>query len=358
MIAVALSAGLCLICMAAGWLLFRRTRYVVAASDVAASSDFSIIIPARDEARSLPILLASIRESSLQPAEILVVDDESTDGTAEVARRHGAVVVASAPRPEGWRGKPWACWQGAQHAESPLLLFLDADTRFAVDGLKRLREMYGAAGKGLALSVLPYSRMEKLFEELSLFFNLMLAGGAGGFRGDSPSGLFGQSLLIERELYFKAGGHEVVRQHVLENFHLASHVKAAGGQIETALGRGVLEMRMFPDGMEQLCSSWTKGFADGAKTTPAVEMMLSVAWLTGAVLSVIALCAGVLREEALVLYGLYAMQVWVLGRRVGMYRWFTALLYVLPLGFYFVLFAGSVFAQHSGREVAWKGRKL
>ena len=80
------------------------------------SYKISIIIPARNEERTLGQLLHSIAHQTLKPHEIIVIDDQSEDATAEVARRDGCIVMTSKNLPEGWTGKPWACWQGAQMA--------------------------------------------------------------------------------------------------------------------------------------------------------------------------------------------------------------------------------------------------
>ena len=81
--------------------------------------------------------------------------------------------------PEGWAGKPWACWQGAQQAGGDLLLFLDADTWLEPDGLERLVQEYLAQG-GL-LSVQPFHRVRQLYEELSAFFNIVQIAGMNAF---------------------------------------------------------------------------------------------------------------------------------------------------------------------------------
>ncbi|MBK9922452.1 MAG: glycosyltransferase [Elusimicrobia bacterium] len=123
------------LCWLAGfWMLWR----LAALPKGDAAVDFSVIIPARDEARRLPALLESLQNQSLRPLEILVVDDHSTDGTTDVARRVGARVIASAPLPAGWRGKTWACQQGAREARGPWLLFLDADLRLLPGALARI----------------------------------------------------------------------------------------------------------------------------------------------------------------------------------------------------------------------------
>jgi len=97
----------------------------------------SVIIPARNEERSLPSLLSSLHNQTLKPDEIIVVDDNSEDATAEVADKGGAKVIHAKALPEGWHGKAWACWTGAKEAQGEILVFLDADTSVQPDGLLR-----------------------------------------------------------------------------------------------------------------------------------------------------------------------------------------------------------------------------
>ena len=164
----------------------------------------------------------------MTPREIIVVDDGSTDRTAEVARELGATVIASQPLPDGWRGKTWACHQGAQAATGDLLLFLDADTWFEPDGLARILSGYPAARSRSDRT----TRCGKPYEDLSLFFNFNMT------VGTVPGGLFGQMLLVDRESYRRVGGHETVKGRILENFLLAGQFRAAGIPVRSVTGPG------------------------------------------------------------------------------------------------------------------------
>jgi len=334
-----------------GRLLCRRTRSDSAAGGGAAAGSVSIIIPARNEERNLPVLLGSLASQSLRPREIIVVDDSSTDATAEVARRFGARVVTSEPLPEGWRGKTWACWQGAGAATGDRLLFLDADTWFAPDGLRQILEYH----RGGVLSVGPYHDVRRPYEQLSAFFNLMMTAGMGAFGllHRRPAGLFGQMLLVNRADYLRVGGHESVKGRILENFALAERFRDAGIPMRCDIGGRAFAFRMYPEGVGQLIEGWTKGFASGAARTGGVLMLLIVLWLGGMVLSMFMLTQG---WVGALMYGLYAAQLHLLLRRIGSFRWYTSLLYPVPLVFFVLVFIRSW--SRSGRQVTWKGRRI
>jgi len=306
-------------------------------------TSLSVIIPARNEEHNLPALLASLNAQSVRPQEIIVVDDASSDRTADVARSLGATVLSSQPLPADWRGKTWACQQGADAAHGDTLLFVDADTWFEAFGLERI-----LAGKSTgALSVVPYHEVRLPYEQLSVFFNLIMTAAT------LPDGLFGQMLLVSRADYRRVGGHEAVKGRILENFHLAERFREEGIPLRSIPGKGMLSFRMYPNGPSELVEGWTKGFSSGARKTPEPLLLLIVAWLTGMVLPL-----GLLpfSAPAVLVYLLFAAQLAIIFRQVGAFRWYTALFYPVPLVFFFAVFALSVL--RSGRRATWKGRTI
>lgn len=306
-------------------------------------SALTIIIPARNEEHILPVLLRSINEQSTKTAKVIVVDDGSTDRTAAVARELGASVISSQPLPDSWRGKTWACHQGAQAATGNLLLFLDADTWLEPSGLGKILAAY----PGGAFSVGPYHAVREPYEQLSLFFNINM------WAGTVPDRLFGQMLLVDRESYWRVGGHEAVKGRILENFWLAGQFRDAGIPVRSVTGRGLLALRMYPNGLRELVEGWTKGFSSGAGQTSRVRLFGLVAWMTGLMLPLV---LSPVTTWAAALYVLGVVQVAWFSRQVGAFRWYTVLLYPVPLVFFFAVFGRSVI--RSKKTVTWKGREV
>ncbi len=351
MIFFAITLGLWLV----GFGVFWRLPVPQGAPRPAPYPSLSIIIPARNEEANLPTLLRSMALQTAQPREVIVVNDGSTDRTAAVARELGATVLEAPPLPDGWRGKPWACHQGAALASGDLLLFLDADTWFEPGGLRKILDAYLAGGG--VLSVGPYHAVQRPYEELSAFFNLAMTAGMGAFtlRGSAlfPRGLFGQMLMVNRAAYFRVKGHEAVKDRILENFALARHFQAAGVPLHCYGGKGVLAFRMYPHGLKELVEGWTKAFASGAGGTARPLLALIVAWMCGMFFA-LNLLVWQPSTASLGLYLLFALQLYAMLRRIGAFRWVTALLYPVPLIFFCAVFAWS--ATRSQGPVKWKGR--
>lgn len=360
-----LAVSFLLWCLA--WAMFARFRFVPALGQGAPQPRVivSIIIPARNEEENLSLLLPSLSAQEFLPLEVLVVDDHSSDDTAEVAAKFGATVIAGKSLPEGWFGKPWACQQGADAARGDWFLFLDADLTLEHEGLMRIAAL--ARDPSAVYSVCPYHRIKKGYEELSSFFNSIMILGINAFtlkrNNASGIGLFGQAMFVSRANYEKVGGHRAVKREVLENFHLSRRFRKLGISCRCFLGKGTLSMRMFPGGIRHLISGWSKGFISGADNTARTAMFGISIWLSGLIMICIAMTffPVVGTELQFATVGLYLagiFQCLFVFRKIGNFSVFNALLFPIALVFYQTIFFLALRRKKTGGQIQWKGRDV
>lgn len=341
-----------------GFLLLCRLRKVGPALPGTGPLDLAVIVPARDEAETLPGLLASLAAQRRPAAEVVVVDDGSSDATALVARRDGARVVTAPPRPDGWNGKQWACHVGFGSTTAGIVCFLDADVVLAADALARLAQAVDTGG-GLA-SVQPWHRTASAVEGLSMFPNLvsmMAVDAFGPFGGRlAPSGAFGPVLAASRVDHEQAGGHQAVRAAAMEDVALAGTYRRAGLPVTVLAGRGLATFRMYRGGLRSITEGWVKGLGDGARRVRLPTLAGVGAWLSGAASAPLLLVERPLLGA--VLWAAYAFQLAWLGRRIGRFPVWSWALFPIPLAFFMFVFARSLLAVLLHREVSWKGRRL
>lgn len=327
----------------------------------------SVVVPARDEERTLPALLASLEGQPVD--EVAVVDDDSSDGTAAVATAAGVRVVdASRSRPEGWTGKAWACHSGAGATTGDLLLFLDADTVLAPDALERLQAAHDQHG-GL-VSVQPHHRVVRTYEQASAYFNavaLMASAAFTGRRANRPMA-FGPCLLTSRAEYDLVGGHRAVRGEILDDVQLARAYDRAGLPVTSFAGTDAVSMRSYPGGAAQLVSGWSKNVASGATAANPLASLATVLWVCahhvvalgtlGAVVDAFGGRTGTSTVLWVAAWLVTALQLRSVLRTAGSFRWWAWALFPLPLLAFDLVFARSVLLTVVRRSVSWRGRPV
>jgi len=326
----------------------------------------SVIIPARNEEHALPNLLNSLSGQLSSKDEVIVVDDHSEDKTKEVAESSGVKVVESLPTPEGWIGKTWACSQGARIASGEILVFLDADTVLEQNGVKNIIETY--IEKNGVLSIQPYHKMRDLYEQLSAFFNIIVMAGIGSFsvlgRRIKPIGLFGPVMVMERQYYLDSGGHDRVKGEILDDLAFGVELQKKGMELHCLGGKNTISFRMYPNGIRELINGWSKGFAMGAAKTSTPLLILIVFWIAGSVGTTRSLIEAIIATNNIQiaisggLYILFAAQIYWMLVRIGNFKFYTALFYIIPVAFFVVVFTYSFVRIFLVRSVKWKGREI
>jgi dolichol-phosphate mannosyltransferase len=242
----------------------------------------SAVVPARDEERRLgPCLDGLMADGDLD--EVIVVDDESRDGTAELAAARGASVLEGEALPPGWAGKAWALEQGLGAARNELVLFLDADAR-PRPGLARALAV--ALGDADLLSAGPRFVSRSAGERLlhpALLATLVYRFGPSDVEGFEPSPARalanGQCLLVRRETLLDAGGWASVRRHLTEDVALARHLVAQDRRIAFVDASELLEVEVY-EGVRETWVGWGRSIAMADVTAPAVRALdAATVWL-------------------------------------------------------------------------------
>ena len=241
----------------------------------------SIIIPARNEESRIVPLLRSLQEQQFTSFEILVVDDDSSDKTAAVAESFDAKVLQN----EG-AGKSSACWYGAEQAKGSWLLFLDADTKFeSAEGLNHLLQFYQEKGARGITALQPFHTVEYWYEHLSVIFNIIVVTGMNLFTvwGSrfKTAGSFGPCILCNREDYFLSGGHKIIEGAIMDDLALGETFLEQNLPVRCLGGKGIISLRMYPEGIGSLIEGWCKSFAVGSKSTHPVVMFMVILWISG-----------------------------------------------------------------------------
>lgn len=343
-----------------GWVLLWRVPRLPASTQADDEPQLTVVIPARNEASSLPNLLGDLQRERPAGCRVVVVNDNSEDDTAAIAEGFGFVelIHASAVR-DGWIGKTWACWTGAQTVEAGTIAFLDADVRLHGDALARAVRAH--ARRGGLLTVWPYHRVVHPYEHLSAIFNVVsfaAAGAASLVKPRRPKAGFGPMLLTTKTDYDRIGGHESVKGTVIEDFALARCYSEAGLPVTNFGGGADVSFRMYPDGFMTLVEGWTKNYGSGAWAIGLGRLAAITFWLTFAV-GVLTWGGGVDSHAwPRVFYGLFVAQFFVMERQMGNFSVLCALLYPLTILFLVILLLRSLWRTHVRRSVTWRGREI
>lgn len=225
----------------------------------------SIIIPARDEARVVGDTVRALLASAYEHFELIVVDDRSTDGTRAILRTFDdprLTVIDGEEPPPGWLGKPWALHEGSRRARGELLLFVDADILYAPDALGAAVAAYQQHGRDM-LTFLPDIRMRGFWENavmpnLAMFAFTVIPSwlsnrtrlpilGVGGGTGN----------LVSRAAYDAAGGHEALKDAVIDDVALARLIRHNGGTSAALRAEGFIAVRMY-HGLREIVHGFTK----------------------------------------------------------------------------------------------------
>lgn len=334
----------------------------------------SVLVPARNEEANIGRCITSLRRQDYPHYEILVLDDESTDRTAEIVGAIAAIdprvrLLRGAPLPEGWAGKPYACHQLSLVAQGDYLLFTDADTLHAPHMLRTVLPLAQHSGASI-ISGFPRQIVRTLREKATIPVVLFLLTSALPLTAAKLSHtlprsfMIGQFILFPRAEYDRIGGHESVKARILEDMFLGAEVRKHGGLQLTLNLSSLVCCRMYRD-RTSLWEGFVKwGYSFSAvwpKATPVAGTCLLIVFSSPFFSTVATVFLA--NQRGVILLILALIQVCVLiGGRLACDRALRTPMessLLTPWGIAFFLLAmlyGSLL-RLTGRHVNWKQRR-
>ena len=339
----------------------------------------SVCVPARNEERNIRACVEAILAQDYPHFEVIVLEDRSTDGTSEilrslVAQNDNLKVIPGSDLPKDWAGKPHALFQASAAARGDWLCFVDADTFLSPTTLS---SCYTKAIETDAdmFTIMTFQIMGSFWEKVVMpIVMTALSVGFSPRKVNDPESkdaiANGQFILIKRSVYDAIGGHESVKDQIVEDKAISEQVKWNGYRLIVANGYSVAKTRMYTS-LAEMWEGWTKNIYLGLSDQPSLMLLgvfgAFILLVTALVLPLWPLLgifwflqgdswmALVVIFESLILW---AIVIYVRARVVigmGISPWYA---FTLPLG-------GSVFAAMmftsgwkviSGKGVTWKGR--
>ena len=351
-------------------------------------TSLTVVIPAYNEAANIEPCLRAVlgSEPPCSSWEVLVVDDDSSDGTAGLAtgvpeelphRSGGFGLLQAGPRPKGerWVGKNWACARAMEQVVSTWVLFIDADVRLRPETLRRAltqaisekADLFSLAPRLCCGCLAEWAVQPIMASLLGLGFPILAANDPAS----SVAFAAGPFMLFRRSTYEQIGGHRALASEVVEDLALARRIKAGGHRLCYRLGLDALDLRMY-ENLASLWEGWTKNWFVGLGRDPlravgasaVVVQMFSLPWLLlPTSMALLLLVPG----SAFYWWMLFALALLAVVQQLLLRLWHRSE-FAVPLDHWWLMGAGglllgaigpvSVWRTVTGLGWTWKGRQL
>lgn len=340
----------------------------------------SVCIPARNEENNIRRCVEAVLEQDYPNLEVIVLDDRSNDATLtllrDIASRDSRLLpINGSDLPAGWAGKPHALYQAVSVARGEWLCFVDADTFLAPNALSSVfakaleteADLFTVMTRQILGSFWERTVMPLVMTALSVGFSPRKVNDPQ--RRDAVAN--GQFIFIKRSIYDLVGGHERIKDQIVEDKALSELVKWSGHRLVIADGRDVVSTRMYTS-LETMWEGWTKNIYLGLRDHPSLLLLGAF----GATLALIAALflpiwpllglswymqgsgwmALLVIVEALLVWGYL---IWIraqVAQEMGISRGY-AFLTPLGAGVFAAMMLTSAWKVVSGQGVTWRGRK-
>lgn len=333
----------------------------------------SVVIPARNEERSIRSTVEAMLAQTWRNLEVIVVDDQSEDSTgrivSDLARSDARVrLVSGRERPDGWLGKPWALEQGGREAGGEWILFVDADVTYGPGAIASLMAEAGRYPAWQMIFVMPRLVARGFWEHVlmpalpsAVFLGMPIALSNRGRLVPLALG-GGMGNLVRREAWRAIGGHERLRNAVVDDIGLARMLRRFGFRTRMVLAFDHASIRMY-HGLGEIVQGFTKNmysaFAGSLLMAPVFATLLSVVNLAPWIVAIGGAAGAFGQKEtgiALATLGTIVAIRLVLYRALGFSLLAAIVLHPLETTLALFIFLRSTWVVEIRRNPTWRGR--
>ncbi len=359
----------------------------------------SIIIPARNEEKRLPFLLENLIKQTVKPFEVIVVDDGSEDNTKKIVEyyskkaedlnqfkiryieinkenfekeslnssKFGLEILKSNINKslKDWKGKSAACFYGALQAKGEFFLFFDADVRLKEDALEFIAEYLT---NDIVLSIQPYHITHKPYEQFSLYSNIVVFLGLDVGRITNPyetkAGLFGPCLIIPKSIYYKTGGHFLVKDTILDDMALGIELSKRKIKLACIPHKNKIFFNMYSEGFKTLIDGWTKNMIVGAQKSTFWTILIIFSFITFSSSIAVNIVLSILNKSYpalyiyIIQYLIFSIFLYFSSKKLGDFKLLTSFTFPVFVIFYIIIFIRSFIMKILKIPINWRGRRI
>lgn len=353
------------------WVLYNSTAFPESSIRGSAPvKPLSILIPARNEADNIGRLLESLIAQQDYIKEILVLDDQSTDGTASVVRQFqhklsSLKLYQGKELPSGWTGKNYACQQLGEYAEGEWLLFLDADVTMEENGLALLQPYLDR--KYRMISAFPRQRVHTFLERMLVPFMIFLVICHLPIRQVTKTqdpkftAAHGAFICIHKESYHNAGSHAAIKSAIVDDMELMRLMKRSQFPVALLRGEKFASMRMYETN-RSVWLGFRKNIFTGTGSNVFLTLFICLLYALMYVLPMVCLVFGLIIGDNQIM--LAAIIAYLAGALIKIFvdlgaktSWYTSLLYPIACSCFILLALDAIRIHKQGEGYEWKGRR-
>ncbi|MFB1098798.1 glycosyltransferase family 2 protein [Terribacillus sp. JSM ZJ617] len=353
------------------WVLYNSTAFPKSFTQRSpAVKPLSILIPARNEADNIGQLLESLIPQQDYIKEILVLDDQSTDGTATIVQQFqlklkNLKLIQGKELPSGWTGKNYACHQLGQYAEGDWLLFLDADVTVEKSGLLLLQPYLD--GRYHMISAFPRQRVHTFLERMLVPFMVFLVICHLPIRQVTKTqdpkftAAHGAFICIHKESYQNAGGHAAIKSAIVDDMELMRLMKRSQFPVALLRGEKFASMRMY-EANRSVWLGFRKNIFTGTGSNIFLTLFICVLYALIYVVPTVCFVSALLFDAtqttlaAALAYMIGAIIKFIIDFQAKT-SWYTFFLYPIACTCFILLAMDAVRIHKQKEGYEWKGRR-